>query len=48
MNQLIVMEKDVLSKDILQPTCQIVTTGCRERRASGSLTASEMVPSTVT
>ena len=33
MNQLIVMEKDVLSKDILQPTCQIVTTGCRERRA---------------
>ena len=27
-----VMEKDILSKSILQPTCQVVTT-CRERRA---------------
>ena len=27
-----VMEKDILSKGILQPTCQVVTT-CRERRA---------------
>lgn len=28
-----IAEKEVASKEILQPTCPIVTTGCRERRA---------------
>lgn len=33
MNSMVVNEKDVTSKEILQPTCPVVTTGCRERRA---------------